>query len=460
MKILAKSITLICLITLFICLIFPKNSIGFLTVAAKSEGSTIGGIEIGDLDQKGIVSRLEIAVEDWKSNSKIALEGEGLYLPIDTNFFVFDIEASVEQYFNALHKPWYAFWKADSVVHIPLQLRIEPELLTIIEDNSLLNKEKTIESIKEQVGILTTEPIKAVLVDLTAFESDRIAFSLEEVSVNTVGLTEIIATLNEQVISTGNLFSFSEKMKEISGVYDDETSDFVASLLYSLLLQTDFEIVERHSQGIIPTYLEPGIEADIDFNTNKDLKFLNNGNPAVLTVSLKDSSLLVELYSLPTETVGKYEVRDSQVVNPRTIYRYSSDLKAGEENLIQEGSPGLKVTVYRTISDTKGPFEKEEIISQDYYSPTHRIVLKSSVESDTISTQDPELNIDLNGDGLTDMNGVNSANDNPDSHNSVNNTDNNSNAVEETGKTTADSDSDELPEGSYYDKAGNIITPK
>ncbi|MFJ7971184.1 VanW family protein [Psychrobacillus sp. NPDC096389] len=450
MKILTKIITLICLVTLFIYLLLPESNIAFLKVDAKSEGSTIGGIEIEDLDKKEITSRLELAIEDWKRDTKLELEGEGINLALDTNYFSFDIEASVNQYLNTSQKPWYAFWKSDSIVHIPLQVTMGPELLALIEENSLLNKEETIENIKDQVGILTKGPIEAVLEDLTVLESERIAFSLEQVSVNAIGLSEIIAALNEQVISTGDVFSFLEKTFEINGVYNDGTADFVASLLYSLILKTDFEIVERYSQGIMPTYLEPGIEADIDSNANKDLKFINKSNPAVLKVSLKDSSLLVELYSLPVETLGEYEVRDSQVVKPRTIYRYSSDLKAGEEELIQEGTPGLKVTVYRKISDKKGPFEKEEIISQDYYSPTHRIVKKSSLSSETTPVVDPDLEIDLNADGLPDM----------ENGNSGNNTDKNTDKDEESSKTDSEDDLDSLPEGSYYDKAGNIITPE
>ncbi|MDI2588255.1 VanW family protein [Psychrobacillus sp. NEAU-3TGS] len=460
MKILTKIITLICLITLFIYLLLPENNIAFLSVDAKSGGSTIGGIEIENLNKKEITSRLEIAIEDWKRDSKLALEGEGINLTLDTNYFVFDVEASVNQYLNASQKPWYAFWKSDSIVHIPLQLTIDSELLELIEKKSLLNKEKTIENIKEQVGKLSKGPVEAILVDLTALESDRIAFSLEDVSVNAIGLSEIIATLNEQVISTGDVFSFSEKIKELGVVYNDETADFVASLLYSVILKTNFEIVERHSQGTVPNYLEPGIEADIDLNANKDLKFLNKGNPAVLKVSSKDSSLLVELYSLPVETVGKYEVRESELVKPRTIYRYSSDLKAGEESLIQEGIPGLRVTVYRIISDKKGPFEKEEIISQDYYSPTHRIVLKSSLTPETNPVVDPDLEIDLNADGLPDMENGNSESNTSDNNNPGNNSSDNNSADEESGKSYSEDDLDSLPKGSYYDKAGNIITPK
>ncbi|MFF2755066.1 VanW family protein [Psychrobacillus sp. NPDC058041] len=443
MKILTKSISLLGLITLFIYLLLSENNIAFLTVEAESGGSTIGGVQIEDLDKIEITNRLEIAVEKWKENNDLVIVGEGVYMPLDTTYFNFDVESSVNQYFIDSQKPWFAFWKKDSIIHIPIQFTIEPALIALIGENSKLNAEETMENIKSQVAVLSKEPIKAVFKDLSALESERIAFELEKLPANTVGLSEVITALNEQVISTGEVFSFLDKTKDISSLYSDETADFISSLLYSVILQTDFEIVERHSQEVIPSYLEPGIEADIDLKSKKDLKFANNNNPAVLKMSLIDSKLLVELYSLPNETISKYEVRNRQVVEPRTIYRYSSDLKPGEENLIQEGIPGLRISVYRIVSDKKGPYEKEELVSQDYYSPTHRIVLKSSLISEATFTKDPDLEIDLNGDGLSDMNEKES--------------NNNPNAEEDSENSSFEDDSDRLPEGSYYDKAGNII---
>lgn len=446
MKILTKNFIIICFITLFIYVLLPNNNLTFLTVDAESKSSTIGGVEIGDLEKEEITNHLKKAIENWKRNSEIVIEGVDVHLPIDTAFFVFDVEASVNEYINTTEKPWYAFWKSDSIVHIPLQLTLEPELITSIEENSQLNTEETINNIKRQVGMLSEEPIEAVLMDLSALETERIAFSIEEVSVNLAGLSEITETLNDQVISTGEVFSFLDKTSEISNSFSDETADFIGSMLYSLILQTDFDIVERHSQGVIPPYLEPGVEADINLPLNKDIKFVNNNNPALLKVSLKDSSLLIELYLLSNKTISKYEVRDSQVVKPRTIYRYSPDLKPGEESLIQEGTTGRRVSVYRVVSDKKGPFNKEEIISEDYYPPTHRIILKSSLASEATFTKDPDLEIDLNGDGLSDINENESTNFTKPETDSEN--------------TALEDDLDSLPEGSYYDKAGNIISTK
>lgn len=446
MKILTKNFIIICFITLFTYVLLPNNNLTFLTVNAESKSSTIGGVEIGDLEKDEITNHLKKAIENWKRDSEIVIEGVGVLLPIDTTLFVFDVEASVNEYINITEKPWYAFWKSDSIVHIPLQLTLEPELITSIDENSQLNTEETINNIKRQVGMLSEEPIEAVLMDLSALETERIAFSIEEVSINLVGLSEVTETLNDQVISTGEVFSFLDKTSEINNSFSDETADFIGSMLYSLFLQTDFDIVERHSQGVIPSYLEPGVEADIDLPLNKDIKFVNNNSPALLKVSLKDSNLLIELYSLSNKTISKYEVRDSQVVKPRTIYRYSPDLKPGEESLIQEGTTGRRVSVYRVVSDKKGPFNKEEIISEDYYPPTHRIILKSSLASEATFTKDPDLEIDLNGDGLADMN--------------ANESTNYTKPEKDSENPTLEEDSDTLPEGSYYDKAGNIISTK
>lgn len=446
MKIIWKTIILV-ILTSFLFYLWSSNFTPKQQVQAEGEtsGSTIGGQGIDSLKKEEIISLLNNRVLEWKQHP-IMLTGNDMEIEIEPEWITFDVEASVNEYLKQVETPWFAFWESAPIIHIPLQFTMSSELTAIIEGNAGLNKAETIENIKSQVSILSTQPIEAVVQNVSSLASERIAFSLKEITVNTVGLSEVIAALNEQVISTGQAFSFLDKTSEISSSYSDETADFIASVLYSVILQTDYEIVERHSQGVIPSYSEPGIEADIDLQSKKDLKFASIDKAAVLKVSIQDSNLLIELNSLPNETVGKHEIRDREVVTPRTIYRYSPDLKLGEENLIQEGAPGLRVSVYRIVSDKKGTFEKEELISQDYYSPTHRIVLKSSLPSETNLTKDPDLDIDLNGDGLSDMN--------------ENESTKNTAGEKKSENSSLEDDLDSLPEGSYYDKAGNIITPE
>lgn len=450
MKIIWKTVILV-ILTTFLFYLWSNNFTPLQQqVSAESEGSgsSIGGQQVESLDRDEIITLLNSKILEWKNNP-ILLTGNHTDLTLDSEWFTFDVESSVEQFENQTSTTWFAFWESEPTVHHPLQVVMSPELTVLIEANGHLDTEATLEVIKNQVGMLSLEPIETVALDMSLFQTDRIAFDIEEITINTNSLNDIISALNEQVIGSGEMFSINEHLEGINLGASDETINFVASLMYSTVLQTNFDVVERHSQGKIPNYLEPGIEAKI--SKTKDLKFINtNKAPASIKISMKGSKLLVEILSVPLETVAEYQVSENEIT-PRTIYRYSSELKPNEEELIQEGKPGLRVSVYRTISDKAGPYEKEELISKDYYPPVNRIVQKSSVVPEISTTQDPDLAVDMNGDGFTDIN------EEPSNTTDTSPVVGNEKEQSTTTPPASTEDSDGLPEGSYYDKAGNII---
>ncbi|MFJ7826935.1 VanW family protein [Psychrobacillus sp. NPDC096623] len=453
MKIIWKTIVL-AILTSFLLYLWTSNFTPLqqhVNAEGEVSGSSIGGQRVESLNREEIISLLNSKILEWQQNP-ILLTGNNVDITLNPEWFSFAVESTVEQFENQVGTAWYAVWESEPTVHLPLQVVMSPELTALIEANGHLDAEATLDVIENQVGMLSSEPIVSVALDMSLFQTERIAFDIEAITMNTNSLNDIIYALNDQVIGSGEMFSVNEHIEGINLGNSDETINFVTSLLYSTVLQTNFEVVERHSQGSIPNYLEPGIEAKI--SKTKDLKFINTINaPASIKISIKGSELLVEIYSVPSETVAKYQVSESEIT-PRTIYRYSSELKRNEEELIQEGKPGLRVSVYRTISDKAGPFEKQDLISQDYYPPVNRIILKSSVVSETSTTLDPDLAVDMNGDGLTDINDEPSntpnTNQTQDSEKEQSNPPNNTSPASEE-------DSDGLPEGSYYDKAGNII---
>ncbi|WP_391202212.1 VanW family protein [Psychrobacillus sp. L4] len=442
MKIIWKTFILFILIFILVYLWAGNFTPWLQSVKADSEisRSTIGGQEVEFLKKNEMSTLLNSKILEWKEKP-ILLTGNHTNLTLQPDWFTFDVESTVEQYFNELDKPWYAFWKSTPTIHIPLQFSMNPEANSLIEQQAQLNKDDTLASIISQVGVLSSGPIESVALDFSLFETERVAFDVEEIPNTSHGLKDIVSALNDQVIGSGEVFSLLEHLSDVNLGTNNEAVDFVASMVYSVLLQTNYEVVERHSQGEIPPYLEPGIEAKI--HKNKDLKFMNvNNSPAKLKLTIKDSSLLVELYSIPLDTIANYQVRDSLEIKPRTIYRYSSALSPGQEELIQEGEAGLRVFVYRTISEKAGPFEKEELISRDYYPPINRVILKSSIAPEVPAISDPDLTIDMNGDGLPDLENTPL-------------TDSSSSGV--TDHPTSGEVYNELPEDSYYDKAGNII---
>jgi len=445
--------SILLILTFFLFYLWSSNNFTTLQQFAKAESgvpiSTIGGQEVELLKKDEIVSLLNTKILEWKEKP-ILLTGNNSDLTLLPEWFTFDVEATVDQYLMELDKHWYTFWKSTPSIHIPMQFSMNPEVNNLIEQKTQLNKEETLANIVSQVGLLSPNPIETVAVDSSVFELERLAFDIEEIPVNTNDLENIVSTLNEQDIGNGEVFSLLERLNDVELNVNDESADFVASVLYSVILQTNFEILERHSQGEIPDYLEPGIEAKIRKNTNLDLKFVNNNDaPATLKVQIKGNSLLVEIYTLPLETTATYRVTDRMQITPRTIYRYSAELKAGEEKLVHEGKEGLRVSTYRTIADKTGPYQNEVLISQDFYPPVNRVVLKSSLVPETPTVTDPDLEIDLNGDGLSDVETPTTTPSTPMEVDGTNN-ENPPEVDESTG----------LPKGSYYDKAGNIIVPE
>lgn len=428
---------------IFLLISIPIRSLFPLSAEANNNpASSIGGFEVQSSDKAEIISFLNEKINEWENNIPV-VNDNGEELTLQAEWFTFNVEGTVDKFLSRTEKPWFTFWKTSSVVHLPIEFTMSQEVNRLIEKQSHLNAEQTLGNIREKVGILSSEPIESVPLDLSLIPLERVAFTLEEIMINTTSLNDIVTVLNEQVIGSEEVFSLKERIEKINIVPSDETLNYVASILYSVVLKTDFDIVERHSQGVLPPYLEAGIEAEI--SNSKDFKFINTTDqPASLKFSLKDNSFLVEIYAVPTETEGKYQVRGRQEIKPRTIYRYSPDLAPGEEQLVEEGKPGLRVSVYRTISDKIGPFENEELVSQDYYPPKNRIIIKSVIVPETPTVQDPDLEIDLNGDGLADMGPISTEGDEVSTDPSISNIINNENT-------------DELPEGSYYDKAGNII---
>lgn len=100
----------------------------------------------------------------------------------------------------------------------------------------------------------------------------------------------------------------------------------------------------------------------------------------------------------------------------------------------------MRVSVYRVLDGV------EELVSRDYYPPVNRILLNSSnqLQTQQPTETDPNLQMDLDGDGLADVESSDDVEGEIINENEL--------EVDENGNPI-------LPPGSYYDKGGNLITP-
>lgn len=417
--------------TLLIYVTLPGTNLTEKVFADNGKGSTIAGVNVSGMDEDEIKKALNKAIEKWKSEP-VYIDGGGTKLEIDPSKIEFNVDQTISQFESLVDKPWYAFWKKERVVHIPLQVTPNDEIKNEIAKYSVWKTDETYNHFIDVVSYLKSHEVEAKVEDLSIYENERLSLAIVKIPKDATDINPIVEAMNDYIVNPQDTFSFNEVISEKVGNTDANTLNFVASVLYSAILETQFEILERHQQSSIPSYIDPGREAKVDLSENEDLKFLNNSeHVAKIKATIQDNKLKIEIYSDVKDKTVTVTVEE-EVIKPRIINRYSRDLSIGQSKLIQSGQKGLRVNVYRTISGDGETIDDH--INRSYYPPKNRIVLKSSRTSEVLSgDESDQANVDLDGDGLPDV---------------------------ESEETVEEPVADEaLPEGSYYDKAGNLITP-
>ncbi|MFJ7406950.1 MULTISPECIES: VanW family protein [unclassified Lysinibacillus] len=416
---------------------------------AKGDGSTIGGVLVKNLEEDAIEVALQEAIRVWQ-DTPITVEGAGVTTSLDPKLLVFDVASSVAEYRNLTDKPWFAFWEGKRTVHLPLQVIGDEQLTKQLESMGVWEAETTLNEVIAQASYLNKHSIEATVADTTSMEAERLALSIEHIPTNAKGVLALVNMLNDYIIAPNEPFSLLSVLGEKAEEANGEGLNFVTSLIYHTVLQTEFEILERHAQDKKIEYLQQGLDAAVNRALNKDLQFINYANqPSKLKLMIENDSLKVELLAQNKEKEISVRVSKDKIVQPRIITRYSKDLAIGKEEIIQNGQEGVRVEVYRSIVENGST--REELVSRDYYAPINRIVVQSSrqptVSDGTGNTSnDADLQVDLDGDGLADS--PEQPSKNPTTNSNTSNTSGTSN--------TTPSNDPEIVYG-YYDKGGNFV---
>ncbi|MGM9967112.1 MAG: VanW family protein [Rummeliibacillus sp.] len=429
---------------------------------ASSNGSTIGSVSVRDLSDKEIQKKITSAVEDWK-NAEIYITIGNREVLLNGEDFQFDIDGSIKQYESDTAIPWYEFWKSNPIVHKPLIVEVNPSIKEKIESRTGLKWSEIQLQLLTAVANLEESPIKINTSDFSLKSAERVSFQTVHIQDDQVlDATAIAKELDGVMIEPETPFSFNDLATKASS--NDDTMTLVASALYSAVLQSSFEIMERHQAEKIPTYIKPGYEATVSPFLEKDLQFISHSAvPTKVVASVKENTLKIELFTLPGSPEVIVSEKDKKTVQSRTIYRYSKNLSKGESKTIQRAKNGLQLLIYRTITDENGD-SKTQLVSQNYYAPQNEIIEKSSIQPTNSNTSDDtnENSISLNGqtasEGLSDQD---------DSSENLNSNSGNSNSIEQNNsiaashkEATKSKNGGSVPKGSYYNKSGDIVTPK
>lgn len=148
----------------------------------------------------------------------------------------------------------------------------------------------------------------------------------------------------------------------------------VSSTIYNAVLLAGLHVVERSHHSRTVPYVTPGRDATVAYGL-RDFRFENNAeNPIGVIALVKGSLLSVYVYGAAGD---KKQVK---IVTSKLSYRAAGvktvvdrTLKAGAKKVVDHGSPGASVTVYRKLLASDGA-ETTELVSRDRYPSQAKVI--------------------------------------------------------------------------------------
>ncbi|MDQ0232813.1 VanW family protein [Metabacillus malikii] len=367
-KLLSILILLFCSIFIFV---FAQLGLmtfsSFLGLGTYKEGTKIASVSVENLTEEQAKTKVASEIKNWTEDNKIVLTlDHSIILDKEEDYLDFQLDKTVQALEN----------KKTTNLSVEVNEKKLNELLQTEfgqERVRAVDVKQLSENIRKIATSLNKEPVEF---DLRTFlVKDKFEESLisEAVSPFANG-----ALFNERlkdrfVIAPGSQFSLQEYIDErnLSDINNEILSE-VATTIYTTILASPFELIERHISDELPSYTKLGQEAA--FVKNKwDLKFLNpTDQPYELTMFVSDEHLTVQLSGKQLEEYRVY-FENEQKYPTRTIVHYHLALEENETKLGEEGKEGQSIRVYRQVF-IDGKLENEVKIAEDYYPPAYKVV--------------------------------------------------------------------------------------
>lgn len=189
-----------------------------------------------------------------------------------------------------------------------------------------------------------------------------------------------IAAINKVVIypaedkkgSEAGVFSFNKYLSMNNGIIERNNEGYnqVVSTLYAAVLVAGIrhEDITRTSHRTPVDYIEPGLDAVV-FGNSVDFKFKNTlKSPLVVFAEVKDAKINISLVSSKRDSTIKtsLKVEVDTRHDPKIIQNVSHDLQPGQKMVINPGSEGLKVKVFRVTMKDGAEVSKDLIYYDEY----------------------------------------------------------------------------------------------
>nr|WP_285853322.1 VanW family protein [Sporosarcina luteola] len=229
----------------------------------------------------------------------------------------------------------------------------------------------------------------------------------------------------------------------------------LSSILYSAVLQTNFQVDERNVGTVVSSTIQPGFEAAMNQTLGLDLKFTNsNKTDFTIRAAWSSGTIHVSIEGRPFYYTYEPRVSKLETYKPKTVRQYSTFIDDGQVVVSHEGKEGIEAIVTRTLS-VDGKVIDTENISEDFYAPIHRVEIHPLSKDKGSATEDP-----IEADSTTDevvappLNNETQTNLDTKTYNPGKVESKNTNAVDKTN--TNESTEEEV----IYDKSGLPISGK
>lgn len=344
------------------------------------EGTKIGTVNISGLTKEEAANKVLKTVEDWKLNSRITLQYQKKSEKLATENVQFQIVESLSAAKAGEQNPILALINGEAVNGVLDKLGAEREALDLDQLNSDLRQ--GIESLEQQEFAF----------DLSSYlrksKETGVVSATEVKGIKDMeGLNKLIKQAPFIEINPQDEFSLLEFVKEKNVKVSDETLSIFATALYKTILPTNFEVAERYTSSILPSYAKVGEEARV-IQGKMDFSFYNpNLEPYKIELKALKDGLSASMQGL--EFLQKYEfkITDVQTFKPKTIVKFQSTPVPGYVNVTEEGKPGTLGKVTRLVKDKQGKVVETSVLTEDFYPPVHRIEIHNLIVRENTETK-------------------------------------------------------------------------
>ncbi|KAA9023139.1 G5 domain-containing protein [Niallia endozanthoxylica] len=354
-----------------------------------SEGTMIGSVSIEGMTRNDALQAVEEALTKWQKETTLTIKYREKVIGVNKDYFIFDVEKTVMQAERGQQN--------EMVVKV---VSLEKTLTTL--SSSLNSSDINMNDLESQM-----------LVNAKMLQSGSYEVRLEPFLTNTeekqavineskINLEETVADLEglaSEKMEVGSLAQFSllQYLKDQKIKLSPLSLNKLATAIYEVALPTNFVMIERHISSELPEYAELGYEAKVDDKLQYDLIFSNpNEISYFIEFENVDSTLTVSLKG--PEFLNRYEIKleGKDSFKPKEIVQFNPQLSPAESSVKEEGKEGQIIKVYREHYDENGTSIKKETISEDFYPPIHRVVVRGLIQNKVDSTMNEEEDNDSN----------------------------------------------------------------